>query len=78
MQIKAFIQEYSLNQSLPQRYFAFLWQVIHGNLGFSFKQNESVDAIVLQDLRKTPFGRLVPSFRSHHRSSSRDAAGGEA
>lgn len=52
VQIKAFIQEYSLNQSLPQRYFAFLWQVIHGNLGFSFKQNESVDAIVLQDLPK--------------------------
>lgn len=51
-QIDAFIREYSLNQGLPQRYFAFFWQLVHGNLGFSFKQNESVDAIVLQDLPK--------------------------
>ena len=51
-QIAAFVHEYGLDEALPVRYLAFLWQLVHGNLGFSFKQNESVDAIVLQDLPK--------------------------
>jgi peptide/nickel transport system permease protein len=49
-QIAAFNREYGLDRSLPVQYFSFLNQVIHGNLGYSFKQNMSVDAIVLHDL----------------------------
>jgi peptide/nickel transport system permease protein len=49
-QIAAFNREYGLNRPLPVQYFSFLNQVIHGNLGYSFKQNMSVDAIVLHDL----------------------------
>jgi peptide/nickel transport system permease protein len=49
-QIAAFNREYGLDRPLPVQYFSFLDQVIHGNLGYSFKQNMSVDAIVLHDL----------------------------
>ena len=49
-QIAAFNREYGLDRPLPVQYFSFLNQVIHGNLGYSFKQNMSVDAIVLHDL----------------------------
>jgi peptide/nickel transport system permease protein len=49
-QIAAFNREYGLDRSLPVQYFSFLSQVVHGNLGYSFKQNMSVDAIVLHDL----------------------------
>jgi len=49
-QIAAFNREYGLNRSLPVQYFSFLGQVVHGNLGYSFKQNTSVGAIVLHDL----------------------------
>jgi len=49
-QIAAFNREYGLDRPLPVQYFSFLGQVIHGNLGYSFKQNTSVDAIVLHDL----------------------------
>jgi peptide/nickel transport system permease protein len=49
-QIAAFNREYGLNRPLPVQYFSFLNQVVHGNLGYSFKQNMSVDAIVLHDL----------------------------
>jgi peptide/nickel transport system permease protein len=49
-QIAAFNREYRLDRPLPVQYFSFLSQVVHGNLGYSFKQNMSVDAIVLHDL----------------------------
>src|SRR3984885_5028623 len=39
-----------LNKPLPLQYVAYLNQLIHGNLGYSFKQNMSVDAIVVHDL----------------------------
>jgi len=49
-QLAAFNREYGLDRALPVQYFSFLNQVVHGNLGYSFKQNTSVDAIVLHDL----------------------------
>ena len=49
-QIAAFNHEYGLDRALPVQYLSFLSQIIHGNLGYSFKQNMSVDAIVLHDL----------------------------
>jgi peptide/nickel transport system permease protein len=48
--ISIFNQQNGLNRSLPLQYVAFLNQLIHGNLGYSFKQNMSVDAIVIHDL----------------------------
>ena len=49
-QIAAFNHEYGLDRPLPLQYLSFLNQIIHGNLGYSFKQNMSVDAIVIHDL----------------------------
>ncbi len=49
-QIAAFNHEYGLDRPLPLQYLSFLNQTIHGNLGYSFKQNMSVDAIVIHDL----------------------------
>jgi peptide/nickel transport system permease protein len=48
--IAAFNQQNGLNRPWPLQYVAFLDQLIHGNLGYSFKQNMSVDAIVVHDL----------------------------
>ncbi len=50
--VNAFIREYGLNRSLPQQYVSFLGQLLRGNLGYSFKINESVDSIVAHDLPK--------------------------
>jgi peptide/nickel transport system permease protein len=49
-QIATFDHEYGLDRPLPLQYLSFLNQIIHGNLGYSFKQNMSVDAIVSHDL----------------------------
>ena len=48
--ISVFNSQNGLNRPLPLQYVAFLNQLIHGNLGFSFKQNMTVDAIVIHDL----------------------------
>jgi peptide/nickel transport system permease protein len=48
--IKAFVQQYGLNQSLPEQYWKFLWQLLHGNLGYSYKLHRSVDSILARDL----------------------------
>jgi peptide/nickel transport system permease protein len=50
VQVAAFNRANGLNRSLPLQYVTFLNQLLHGNLGFSFKQNMSVDAIVVHDL----------------------------
>ena len=49
-QVATFNRENGLNRPLPWQYVSFLNQIIHGNLGYSFKQNMSVDAIVAHDL----------------------------
>jgi peptide/nickel transport system permease protein len=49
-QIATFNHEYGLDRPLPVQYLSFLNQIIHGNLGYSFKQNMSVNAIVIHDL----------------------------
>lgn len=49
-QIAAFNHQYGLDRPLLLQFFSFLGQLLHGNLGYSFKQNMSVDAIVVHDL----------------------------
>ncbi|MGO8883524.1 MAG: ABC transporter permease [Streptosporangiaceae bacterium] len=50
LQIATFNRQYGLNRALPVQYLSFLNQLLHGNLGYSFKNNASVDSIVLHDL----------------------------
>lgn len=45
-QIAAFDHEYGLDRALPIQYVSFIGQLVRGNLGYSFKMNESVDSIV--------------------------------
>ena len=47
-QIAGFNREYGLNHPLPVQYLSFVNQLIHGNLGYSYKQNRSVDSMVGQ------------------------------
>ncbi len=49
-QIHAFEVQYGLNHPLPVQYLQFLWQLLHGNLGYSYKLNLSVDTLLAQDL----------------------------
>lgn len=49
-QIAAFNHQYGLDRPLPLQFFSYLGQLLHGNLGHSFKQNMSVGAIVVHDL----------------------------
>ena len=48
--IAAFNHANGLDRPIPLQYLTFLNQLIHGNLGYSFRQNMSVDAIVSHDL----------------------------
>ncbi len=48
--IAAFNRQNGLDNPLPLQYVTFLDQLIHGNLGYSFKQNMTVDSIVAHDL----------------------------
>ena len=50
LQVAAFNRQYGLNRALPLQYLSFLDQLMHGNLGYSFRLNSSVDSIVLHDL----------------------------
>jgi peptide/nickel transport system permease protein len=49
-QVAVFDRQNGLDRPLPLQYLSFLGQLIRGNLGYSFKQNMSVDAIVAHDL----------------------------
>ena len=51
--IRAFNQQYGLNAPLINQYWKFLWQLLHGNLGYSYKLNLSVDSLLALDLPKT-------------------------
>jgi peptide/nickel transport system permease protein len=48
--IAAFNRQNGLDHPIPLQYLSFLDQLLHGNLGYSFKQNMTVDAIVIHDL----------------------------
>jgi peptide/nickel transport system permease protein len=48
--VAAFNRQNGLNNPLPLQYVTFLNQLLHGNLGYSFKQNMTVDSIVVHDL----------------------------
>ncbi len=52
-QIAAFDHENGLDQPLPVQYLTYLWQLVHGNFGFSYKLNQSVWSLLVQYLPKT-------------------------
>jgi peptide/nickel transport system permease protein len=52
-QIAAFNHQNGLDQPLPVQYLTYLWQLAHGNFGFSYKLNQSVGSLLVQYLPKT-------------------------
>ncbi len=52
-QIAAFNHANGLDQPLPVQYLTYLWQLMHGDFGFSYKLNQSVGSLLLQYLPKT-------------------------
>ncbi len=51
--IRAFDQQYGLNQPLPVQYLVWIGQVLRGNLGFSYKLNQSVDSLLAENVPRT-------------------------
>lgn len=50
--LQHFVNLYGLNQSIFVQYWKFLDQLLHGNLGYSYHLDKSVDLILKQDLGK--------------------------
>jgi peptide/nickel transport system permease protein len=46
-------QQYGFDQPFYVQYGKWVWQMLHGNLGFSLKLNQSVASLMAQDLPKT-------------------------
>ncbi|HUY98002.1 MAG TPA: ABC transporter permease [Verrucomicrobiae bacterium] len=51
--IAAFNKEYGLNKPLPIQYITWVGQLLRGNLGFSFKLNQSVDSLLSENMPRT-------------------------
>jgi peptide/nickel transport system permease protein len=51
--IAQFNKEHGLDNPLPVQYWDWLKEVLHGNLGFSYKQNETVTELLSERLPKT-------------------------
>jgi peptide/nickel transport system permease protein len=51
--IKAFNAEYGLNQPLPIQYVVWISQALRGNLGFSYKLNQSVVSLLAENIPRT-------------------------
>lgn len=54
-QLAAFNRENGFDSPLWYQYWVFLDHLVHGNLGFSFKQNRTVDSIIADDLPRDVF-----------------------
>jgi peptide/nickel transport system permease protein len=51
--VRAFDAKYGLNQPLPIQYVVWISQVLRGNLGFSYKLNQSVDSLRVENIPRT-------------------------
>jgi peptide/nickel transport system permease protein len=53
--VKQLTIEYGFNKPLPEQYLIWLGNLLHGNLGYSYKQNQTVMALLAQRIPKTLF-----------------------
>jgi peptide/nickel transport system permease protein len=51
--IRQFNAQYGLNRPLPIQYVVWISQVLRGNLGFSYKLNQSVDSLLVENIPRT-------------------------
>lgn len=52
-QVAIFNKQYGFNQPFYVQYGKWVWQLLHGNLGYSPKLNQTVTGLIAQDLPKT-------------------------
>ena len=52
VEIDAFNRQYGLDHPVYVQYLYFFWQLLHGNLGESYKLNQSVDSIIIHEIPK--------------------------
>jgi peptide/nickel transport system permease protein len=52
-EVAIFNKQYGFNQPFFVQYGKWVWQLLHGNLGYSFKLNETVSSMVVNLLPKT-------------------------
>jgi peptide/nickel transport system permease protein len=53
VEIHQFVVANGYNKPLVVQYFDYLGKLLHGNLGFSYKYNQTVDSLLAQNLPKT-------------------------
>ncbi len=53
VQIRAFDLKYGLLKPLPVQYVDWVNQLLHLNLGFSYKENQSVDSLLAENIPRT-------------------------
>jgi peptide/nickel transport system permease protein len=51
--IRQFNAQYGLNRPLPIQYVVWISQVLRGDLGFSYKLNQSVDSLLVENIPRT-------------------------
>ena len=76
-EIAAFDRVNGLDRPVVSQYLTFLSHVLHGNLGYSYRLNQSVDSLVVHELPNDLILvgiALVP--RSRDRDPARDRPGG--
>jgi peptide/nickel transport system permease protein len=47
------VAEYHLNQSVPERFVYYVWNMLHGNLGYSYAGHTSVTSLIMGALPNT-------------------------
>lgn len=52
LEVHAFNVQNGLNKPLPVQYVDFLDKLVHGNLGYSFRLNQSVDSLISHEIPK--------------------------
>jgi len=50
--IAAFVRQYGLSRPLPDQYLSYLNTLLHGDLGYSYKLNQSVTSVLREDVPK--------------------------
>ena len=47
--VNAFNQAHGYNRAVWAQFGSYLWQLVHGNLGYSYKLNQSVDSLIVEN-----------------------------
>jgi peptide/nickel transport system permease protein len=57
--VAAFNRAHGYDRPLFVQYFSYLWQLLHGDLGFSYKLNQSVNTLLAQNVGRSAYLTLA-------------------